>query len=71
MLKFINNQIILLITMSQEEYEDVTELDLIYEAHDKIDVLIDLLVEKGVISTEEYTEKLEEHFDKLESEAQE
>ena len=43
---------------SEENYEEVTELDLIYESHDKVDALIDLLVEKGVITQEEYEEKL-------------
>ena len=53
------------------EENNVTELDLIYEAHDKVDVLIELLIEKGVITLEEYNEKLEAYIDKLESEADE
>lgn len=45
--------------MTQEDIE-VTELDIIYEAHDRLDALLELLVEKGVISEEEYENKLEE-----------
>ncbi|MDA3856487.1 MAG: hypothetical protein PF569_09605 [Candidatus Woesearchaeota archaeon] len=44
--------------MTEENYEEVTELDLIYESHDKVDALIDLLIEKGVIGQEEYEERL-------------
>ncbi len=44
--------------MVEENYEDVTELDLIYESHDKVDALIELLIEKGIISQEEYETKL-------------
>lgn len=44
--------------MVEENYDEVTELDLIYESHDKVDALIDLLIEKRVISQEEYEEKL-------------
>jgi hypothetical protein len=44
--------------MVEENYEDVTELDLIYESHDKVDALIELLIEKGVISQAEYEKKL-------------
>ena len=44
--------------MAEENYEEVTELDLIYESHDKVDALIDLLIEKGVITQDEYEEKL-------------
>lgn len=53
--------------MANDDYE-VTEMDLIYEAHDKLDVLIELLAEKGVISLEEYNSKLEEYYDRLENE---
>ena len=49
----------------EEEYE-VTELDLIYEAHDKVDVLLDLLIEKGVITKEEYEKKLQDYLDSME-----
>ena len=47
--------------MAEEyEVEDVTELDLIYETNDRLDALIELLMEKGVISAEEYEAKLEQ-----------
>lgn len=45
--------------MVQEDIE-VTELDLIYEAHDRVDALLELLIEKGIITEEEYESKLEE-----------
>jgi hypothetical protein len=51
----------------EDEYE-VTELDLIYEAHDKVDVLIDLLIEKGIITKDEYETKLQEYLDSMEEE---
>ena len=51
----------------EDEYE-VTELDLIYEAHDKVDVLIDLLIEKGIITKDEYETKLQEYLDAMEEE---
>jgi len=50
------------------EENNVTELDLIYEAHDKVDVLIELLIDKGVITLDEYNQKLEEYIDRMESE---
>ena len=54
--------------MANEEFEDVTELDLIYEAHDKVDVLIDLLIQKGIITNEEYEAKLEEYYESVDEE---
>ena len=54
-----------------EDYKEVTELDLLYEAHDKVDVLIDLLIEKGVITQEEYENKFEEYMEAIESETDE
>jgi len=53
------------------EENNVTELDLIYEAHDKVDVLIELLIDKGVITLDEYNQKLEEYIDRMESESDE
>jgi len=52
-----------MVPSNEEDFEEVTELDLIYEAHDKIDALIDLLIEKGVISESEYEKKLEEYYE--------
>lgn len=43
---------------------EVSELDLIYEANDRIDALIELLVEKEVISEHEYTKKLDEVYER-------
>ncbi len=47
--------------MSQEEF---TTEELSFAAHDKVDVLIDLLIEKGILSEEEYIKKLENHYKK-------
>ncbi len=47
----------------EESYEqEVSELDLIYELNDRFDALIELLIEKKVISEKEYNKKLEEVF---------
>lgn len=45
--------------MSQDNI-DMSELDLVYEAYDRTDALIELLIEKGIISEEEFEAKLEE-----------
>lgn len=46
---------------TEETYEDeVTELDLIYELNDRFDALIELLLEKKIISEKEYNKKLDE-----------
>ncbi len=50
------------------ESEEVTQLDLIYESHDKVDALIGLLIEKGVISQKEYETKLNDLYEDLEEE---
>ncbi|MCA9478618.1 MAG: hypothetical protein KC535_05720 [Nanoarchaeota archaeon] len=44
-----------------EETEFTTE-ELSFAAHDKVDVLIDLLIEKGLITEEEYLKRLEDHY---------
>ncbi len=49
--------------MVEDNFEEVTELDLIYESHDKIDALIDLLIEKGIINEDEYEEKLAQYYE--------
>ena len=47
--------------MEDENYdEEITELDLIYELNDRFDALIELLIEKKVISEHEYNKKLNE-----------
>ncbi len=45
---------------NEEEY---TAEDLLYDAHLKIDALIELLIDKGVISEEEFNKKLDELVD--------
>lgn len=48
--------------MSNEQEFTVEELS--FAAHDKVDVLIDLLIEKGLFTEAEYLKKLENHYAK-------
>jgi len=43
-----------------ESNEEYTAEDLLYDAHLKIDALIELLIDKGVIKEEEFNKKLDE-----------
>lgn len=43
-----------------ESNEEYTAEDLLYDAHLKIDALIELLIDKGVITEEEFNNKLDE-----------
>jgi hypothetical protein len=44
----------------EEQYENHEEEgDLMYEAHAKVDALIDLLVKKGIITEDEYDQQVE------------
>lgn len=52
--------------VNNKEEIEVTEMDLIYESHDKIDALIELLVEKGIFEQHEYNNKLDELIKRLE-----
>lgn len=52
--------------MSQDEFNEVTEMDLIYETNDRLDALIELLVEKKVFTEGEYNRKLQSLLDNLE-----
>lgn len=45
-----------------EDEEDLDTDELAERADDKVDVLIDLLVEKGVITEEEFEKKYDELF---------
>lgn len=49
---------------NKEEIFDVEEYDLIDEAYDRVDVLVDLLVSKGVLKKGEYEAKLNAFLDK-------
>lgn len=44
--------------------EEFTTEELTFAAHDKVDVLIDLLIEKGLFAESEYLKKLEDHYNK-------
>jgi hypothetical protein len=48
-------------SMTQDEF---TTEELAFAAHDKLDVLIDILIEKGLLSEEEYIQKLKDHYKK-------
>lgn len=45
----------------EEDIENLT-----YEAHHKVDALIDLLIKKGIISEKEYEDQVEKLIDELE-----
>lgn len=47
-----------------DQDQEFTTEELSFAAHDKIDVLIDLLIEKGLFTEEEYLTKLENHYKK-------
>ncbi|MDK2849479.1 MAG: hypothetical protein PWP03_431 [Candidatus Woesearchaeota archaeon] len=54
---------IAIIKMANENFEsneEYTAEDLLYDAHLKIDALIELLIDKGVITEEEFNNKLDE-----------
>jgi len=43
----------------EDNAEDMSQDDLLYEAHLKVDALIELLVKKGIITEEEYNDVYE------------
>ena len=49
--------------MTTTEEQEVTELDLIYDSHDRIDALVELLIKKGVISQQEYDHMLDKIYE--------
>tara|TARA_Y100000310_G_C20680361_1_gene815567 strand:+ start:1129 stop:1437 length:309 start_codon:yes stop_codon:yes gene_type:complete len=51
----------------EQNHEEDHEGDLMYEAHAKIDALIDLLVRKGVINEDEYDSQVQKLLQDLES----
>ena len=52
------------ITMAKDkEYIDVEQLDMIEEVHTRLDVLLDLLEEKGVLTKAQYESRLEKFYD--------
>jgi len=53
--------------MEEQHQEEDHEGDLMYEAHAKIDALIDLLVKKGVINEDEYDSQVQRLLQDLES----
>lgn len=52
--------------MAKEEIKDVDTPQLVDEVHLRIDALLELLEEKGLITEKEYLEKLDEVLDKQE-----
>lgn len=55
---------------NMEDYQD-SDADLMYEAHAKVDALIDLLVKKGIINEEEYDKEVEKLLTDLEADDEE
>jgi len=49
--------------MVNTEEQEVTELDLIYDSHDRIDALIELLIKKEVITQDEYNHMLDKIYE--------
>lgn len=49
--------------VKENEDIEVSEMDLIYESHDRIDALIELLVDKGVITQPEFEKKLDKIYE--------
>jgi len=55
--------------MEEEKFdveEDMDAEDVAYEAHHKIDALIDLLVKKGIISEAEFEEQIDKLVEEME-----
>jgi len=52
----------------EEEHneEELSTEDVAYEAHHKVDALIDLLIKKNVISDEEFSEQIEKLVEEME-----
>ena len=52
----------------EEEHneEELSTEDVAYEAHHKVDALIDLLIKKGVISDIEFSEQIEKLVEEME-----
>ena len=52
----------------EEEHneEELSTEDVAYEAHHKVDALIDLLIKKGVISDAEFSEQIEKLVEEME-----
>jgi len=57
----------------EEDYveEEMNSEDVAYEAHHKVDALIDLLVKKGVISNDEYDTQIDELIEEMEGDEEE
>ena len=52
--------------VKDKEYIDVEQLDMVEEVHDRIDVLLDLLEEKGIINKKQYDARLEKFYENKE-----
>ncbi|MFH1972769.1 MAG: hypothetical protein ABIJ18_04810 [archaeon] len=55
--------------MKEEKFdveEDMDVEDVAYEAHHKIDALLDLLVKKGVITEDEFEEQIDKLVEEME-----
>ena len=48
----------------KEEIHDVEDIELIEEAYDRVDVLVELLEKKGLLTKEEFEASLSKFLDK-------
>ena len=48
------------------EEEDLSTEDVAYEAHHKVDALIDLLVKKGLINNDEFEQQIDNLIEEME-----
>lgn len=49
--------------MAKDETHDVNDIEMIEEAYDRVEVLVKLLVQKGILQKGEYESKLEAFLD--------
>lgn len=49
--------------------DEFTTEELVYAANDKVDVLVDLLIKKGVITESEYEDELTKYYKEIEEES--
>ncbi|MGE0793188.1 MAG: hypothetical protein AB7V77_03360 [Candidatus Woesearchaeota archaeon] len=54
--------------MEMEKTTEFTAEELSYAAHDKIDALIDVLIEKNIITEEEFVDSLKNIYKQIEEE---
>ncbi|MBT3407472.1 hypothetical protein HOK68_02020 [Candidatus Woesearchaeota archaeon] len=53
---------------NDDNTEDFSTEELVFAANDKVDILVDLLVKKGLITEDEYEQELNRYYKELEAE---